>query len=228
MTKPVERSTRATTVYEELRAEILHGAYAPGEKLGIEAIASAHGVGNNAVREALSRLTAERLGDRHERRGYTAPVMDLDAWRELVRTRCWVEGLALRKSMEQRTDAWEDAIALAYHRLARIGRASDVEARRAEWHVEHRTFHRALIANCGSHWLTDFCDQLADQATRYIHIANLIGNHGRDGNLEHEQLMKTALEGTAEEAEAALTEHYLKTLRAVEALLPVTEVSKAP
>ncbi|SNT02696.1 GntR family transcriptional regulator [Tropicimonas sediminicola] len=225
MTKANERSTLATTVYEKLRNDLLHGAYGPCEKLRIEAIATEYGVGNNAVREALSRLAAERLVDRHERRGYTAPVMDLAAWQELGRTRCLVECLALRQSMENRTDEWEEAVVVAYHRLARIGRSEDFSERLPEWHIEHRNFHRTLIGNCGSRWIVEFCDQLADQAARYIYIANLNNDNGRDGNIEHEELMTVVLEGTIEEAEKVLTEHYSKTLRAIENMLQADELA---
>jgi len=219
LTKSSERSTLATTVYEKLRSGILQNAYRPQEKLRIEAIATEYGVGNNAVREALSRLAAERLVDRHERRGYTAPAMDLAAWQELGRTRCLVESLALRQSMLNRSDEWEEAIVVSYHRLARVGRSDDFRQRQPEWNVEHRNFHRALIANCGSRWLIEFCDQLADQAERYIFVSNIYNDGGRNGNIEHEELMKAALEGPIEAAEQALTEHYSRTLRTIEGLL---------
>jgi DNA-binding GntR family transcriptional regulator len=214
-----DRSTRATQVYERLRREILHGDFAPGAKLGIESIASGYGVGNNAVREALSRLSAERLVDRHERRGYFAPTMGLDDWRSLGKTRCWVESLALRESIANRTDTWEEHIVVAYRRLARLSFSGDNPQELAKWNEAHRKFHRAIIANCGSPWLIDFCDHLADQASRYVHISNLYRGFSRDGRAEHAALMNAVLDGTAEQAVKALVDHYSTTLRAIEDLL---------
>lgn len=218
MSETEQKRTRATIVYDRLRREILTGQFRPSEKLLIDAIAADYGVGNNAVREALTRLTAERLVDRHERRGFTAPAMGLEAWRTLARTRFLVESLALRESMANRTDAWEESIVVAYHRLSKIGKTEDFRQDKPEWTIEHRNFHRALIANCGSHWLLEFCDQLADQAERYIYVSNLYRMSPRDGRAEHRALMDVVLEGDIASAEAALVAHYSKTLVALEEL----------
>lgn len=217
------KTTRATQVYDRLRREILTGHFRPLEKLRIDAIADEYGAGNNAVREALSRLAAERLVDRQERRGFTAPAMDLEAWQTLARTRSLVESLALRESMLNRTDAWEERIVLAYHHLAKAGRAEGFQQDLPKWNVEHRNFHRALIANCGSHWLLDFCAQLTDQAQRYIYVSNLYRVSPRDGLAEHRELMEVVLDGEIARAEAALVAHYEKTLVALEELFQIEE-----
>jgi DNA-binding GntR family transcriptional regulator len=214
-------------VYDRLRREILTGQFRPSEKLLIDAIAGDYGVGNNAVREALSRLAAERLVDRHERRGFTAPAMGLEAWQTLARTRSLVETLALRESMQNRTDAWEETVVIAYHRLSKIGKSVDFRMNMPEWNTEHRNFHRALIANCGSHWLLEFCDQLADQAQRYIYVSNLYRMSRRDGLAEHRELMDVVINGNVEQAEAALMAHYSKTLIALEELFQTEEFLSA-
>ena len=220
----MERSTRATMVYDRLRKEILTGKFRPSEKLLIDAIANTYEVGNNAVREALSRLAAERLVDRHERRGYFAAPMGLEAWRTLGKTRIWVETLALRESMLNRTDAWEENIVVAYHRLSKIGTKDEFSQGLPAWNVEHRNFHRALIANCGSHWLLEFCEQLADQAGRYIYVSNLYRVSPRDGNAEHEVLMKAVIGGDIENAQEVLTAHFTKTLLSLENILNSDEM----
>ncbi|WP_146592068.1 GntR family transcriptional regulator [Puniceibacterium confluentis] len=218
-----QKTTRATMVYDRLRREILTGQFRPSEKLRIDAIADSYGVGNNAVREALSRLAAERLVDRHERRGFTAPAMGIEDWQTLARTRCLVESLALRESMNNRTDAWEERIVVAYHHLSKVGKAEKFRQNLPDWNKEHRNFHRALIANCGSHWLLEFCDQLADQAERYIYVSNIYRMSARDGQAEHRALMEVVLDGDIVQAEAALVAHYSKTLIALEELFQTEE-----
>jgi DNA-binding GntR family transcriptional regulator len=216
MAKGNDKTTLATTVYQRLRGEIIQGGFGPGEKLRIEAIASAYGVGSNAVREALSRLSAERLVERHEQRGFSVPAIALDDWRVLVRTRCWLECKALEEAMARRDQGWEEGMVLALHRLSRF--RSDWPQERAGWEDAHRNFHRALLANCGSPWLLEFCEILADHAARYISISHAYGNKPRDGQAEHEALMRAALDGTAEEACALLVAHYTKTLQTIEEL----------
>jgi GntR family carbon starvation induced transcriptional regulator len=214
MPKPKDKTTLATTVYHKLRSDIIRGEFTPGVKLRIEAIATLYEVGSNAVREALSRLSAEHLVERHEQRGFTVPAIALDDWRVLVDTRCKLESLVLRESMQRRDDAWEEAIVVAFHRLSRFG--SERPEERASWDDAHRNFHRALLANCGSPWLLEFCDILADHAARYISVSNAYRSIPRDGQAEHEVLMKAVLHGTEDDACALLVTHYTKTLRMIE------------
>ncbi|HEV7328848.1 MAG TPA: GntR family transcriptional regulator [Bosea sp. (in: a-proteobacteria)] len=216
MAKASEKTTLSTTVYQKLRSDIIQGEFRPGEKLRIEPIAATYGVGSNAVREALSRLSAERLVERYEQRGFAVPAIALDDWRVLVRTRCWLETKALEEAIANRDEHWEEGIVLALHRLSRF--RSDKPEERAGWEDAHRNFHRALLANCGSPWLIEFCDILADHAARYISISHAYGNTPRNGQSEHEALMKVVLNGTAADACALLVAHYTKTLQTIEEL----------
>lgn len=216
MAKASEKTTLSTTVYQKLRSDIIQGEFRPGEKLRIEPIAATYGVGSNAVREALSRLSAERLVDRYEQRGFAVPAIALDDWRVLVRTRCWLETKALEEAMAHRDEHWEDGIVLALHRLSRF--RSDRPEERAGWEDAHRNFHRALLANCGSPWLLEFCDILADHAARYVFVSHAYGNRKRRGFNEHEALMKAVLHGTAAHACDLLEKHYMKTFESIELL----------
>ncbi len=216
MAKAAEKTTLSTTVYQKLRSDIIQGEFRPGEKLRIEGIASTYGVGSNAVREALSRLSSERLVERHEQRGFSVPTIALDDWRVLVRTRCWLETRALEEAISHRDERWEEGIVVALHRLSRY--RSDLPAERAAWEDAHRNFHRALLANCGSPWLLEFCEILADHASRYISISHAFGRMPRNGQSEHEELMKAVLNGTPQEACALLVAHYTKTLQTIEEL----------
>jgi DNA-binding GntR family transcriptional regulator len=223
MSKAADKTTLTTTVYQKLRSDIIRGVFRPGEKLRIEGIASMYEVGSNAVREALSRLSSERLVERHEQRGFSVPAIALDDWRILVRTRCWLETKALQESIRNRDDAWEEAIVIAFHRLSRY--RSDSAEDRAGWEDVHRNFHRALLANCGSPWLLEFCDILADHAARYIAISNAYRKVRRDGQAEHEVLMKAVLHGTADEACTFLVTHYSRTLQTIEELFDGEQLS---
>jgi GntR family carbon starvation induced transcriptional regulator len=226
MPKLTDKTTLATTVYQKLRSDIIRSAFRPGEKLRIESIAAMYDVGSNAVREALSRLSSERLVERHEQRGFSVPAIALDDWRVLVKTRCFLESNVLRESMRNRDDDWEEAIVVAFHRLSRF--RSDSAEDRAAWEDAHRNFHRSLLANCGSPWLLEFCDIRADHAARYVSISNAYRKVPRDGQGEHEALKKAVLHGTEEEACTLLVEHYSKTLQMIENLFDGNQLSAHP
>ena len=215
-----EKATSATLVYHELKHDLLRGQYEPGAKLQVEATAHHYGVTTNPMREALNRLAAERLVDREDQRGFSVPALSLDHFRELVKTRCWLEGKALAESIANRTEAWEDGIVLALHRLMRTpfadGAQLDVAVDNSAWETRHREFHRALIANCGSRWLLRFCEELMDQAERYRYISSIRSHPQRDWPTEHRSIGEATIAGDVDLAVARLTAQYELTLELYE------------
>jgi DNA-binding GntR family transcriptional regulator len=204
------KGTLATSVYEQLRADLLSGRLEPDTKVRVEWVVSQYGAGASPVREALNRLASEGLLDRQEQRGFSVvPISepDLD---ELTRTRCLVEGLALREAIKNHSVAWEEEIVLALHRLSRIPRSLPDEGRATnpDWEQAHRRFHRALIAACGSRWLIGFCEQLADQAFRYRQIASGDLTSTRDQMAEHRTIAELTVAADADRAAEALVRHY--------------------
>ena len=173
------------------------------------------------MREALNRLSAERLVDREDQRGFSVPPLSLDHFRELAKTRRWLETRALKESILHRTEAWEEALVLAFYRLQRTPPryASEAAAGRpggphinAEWEARHRAFHQALIANCGSRPLLHFCDELMDQAERYRYISMTNTYPRRDSNEEHRLILEAALMGDGPLACRRLSDQYVLTL----------------
>jgi len=72
-----EAGTLASTVFEQLRRDIVSVQLAPGEKLRIEALRERYGVGGSPVREALNRLSAEGLVWQQDQKGFrVAPVSE--------------------------------------------------------------------------------------------------------------------------------------------------------
>lgn len=212
---PQGAATRATSLYDELRSAVLGGALAPGQKLLIEALAERHATSATPLREALNRLVADGLVQRREQRGFVVSPISAADLDEITRTRCWLEEIALRQSIARRNTEWEEALVLAHHRLARTPRSlSDQRFEdNPEWDPQHRAFHRALIAGCGSRWLLAFCDQLADQHQRYRRLAAARAFAQRGVKAEHQRLMQAALDGRADDAVALLHAHFETTAR---------------
>lgn len=215
-----EKATSATLVYRELKRDLLRGLHEPGAKLQVEATAQHYGVTTNPMREALNRLAAERLIDREDQRGFSVPALSLEHFRELVKTRCWLEGKALAESIANRSEAWEDGVVLALHRLLRTqfadGAQLDVAVDNSAWETRHRQFHLALIGNCGSRWLMRFCEELMDQAERYRYISDIRSYPRRDWATEHRLIADAALAGDAALAVERLSAQYMLTQRLYE------------
>ena len=64
------KSTLASTVYHQLRDDLLRGVLETESKLRVEWVVSRYGAGASPVREALNRLASEGLLGRHDQRGF--------------------------------------------------------------------------------------------------------------------------------------------------------------
>ena len=210
-------ATRATGLYDQLRGDLLGGVLEPGSKLAIEALAERYCASATPLREALNRLVSDGLVERREQRGFVVAGISEQDLAEITQTRCWLESIALRESMAAHSTAWEEALVLAHHRLARTPRSlSDSRFEdNPEWEPLHRAFHRALISGCGSRWLLSFCEQLADQHHRYRRLSAPRAFAKREVKSEHQQLLEAALEGRADEAVALLCQHFERTARVI-------------
>jgi len=208
-----------------IRRDILGGELFPGEKLQIEAISERYGIGIAPVREALNRLSSEGLVERKSQRGFFVAEISITELEELVKTRIWLETLALRESIQNGDETWEEQLVLSYHRLARTHRRMPSEAGREqseEWEQRHKEFHLLLLDRCGSSWLLGFCSTMMDQAVRYRSLSmnvhpSLLRREGAAA--EHQALLNAAVERDVERACELLKDHYTTTLEGLRGIL---------
>lgn len=210
-------TTQTSTAYERLRDDLLTGRLPPSRKLQMRFLMEAYATGQTPLREALNRLSAEGLVECREQRGFYVSGVSRAELVELTKTRCWVESIALRESMQAATPEWEEGLIIAHHRLSRTPRSLDNERfeDNPEWEAVHRAFHHALIGNCGSRPLVAFCRQLADQLYRYRQISIrkvFVTRHVGD---EHKTILEAVLESKTRYACDMLCDHYLKTANAI-------------
>src|SRR5277367_4908460 len=76
-----------TTVYAELRRRLLTGRIIPGVGLSTRGLALELGVSQMPVREALSRLAAERAVEIRSKRRIVVPPMTRERFDDLLRCR---------------------------------------------------------------------------------------------------------------------------------------------
>ena len=203
-------STQASSVYDRLQADILSGSLEPGRKLRLKDLIELYDTGNSPLREALNRLSANGMVVREENRGFRVPPARVSDLLELTRTRCWLEEIALRQSIQNGDEAWEERIVLAYHWLSRAAQSNDAEARHTspEWEEHHRDFHLALISACDSDILIDFCAQLHKRTFRYRNLSEVVAYRDRHELEEHRELQEAVLNRDADRAVELLTKHY--------------------
>lgn len=205
--------TLATNLYDRIRADLLDGRLEPGRKLLIEFLCDHYQAGQTPVREALNRLTSDGLIERRDQRGFAVAGVSAEDLREITRTRCWLEEVAIREALAKRSPEWEEAVVLAYHRLSKVPRSlSETEYKEnPEWERLHRAFHRTIITGCGSRWLINFCEQLADQLYRYRQLSVRRVYPKRHEREEHKAMLDAITAGDAGTTIQLLTSHYQTT-----------------
>ena len=182
-------------VYRAIRADLLACRDLPGQKLRIAALATRHRASAGAVREALSRLTAEGLVIAEPQRGFQAAQISADELTDLTAARLEVESACLRTSISHGDPAWEDGLRAALHRLGRTPMRPLDGAQRVDeaWVAAHGDFHEALVAGCPSRTLLQIRRRLYAHSERYRQLSVPLAEFRRDLDAEHRSLMEAAL-----------------------------------
>jgi GntR family transcriptional regulator, carbon starvation induced regulator len=213
--------TLASSTYAALRRDIISGAIPAASQLRIRHLCERYGVGFSPIREALNRLVNEGLVRQVDLRGFNVAPLSRDELEEITRTRCWLNELALRKSIERGDAAWEETIVVAFHRLSRISvnapaaadadNGDDAASRpNPENEAAHRAFHASLISACDSSWLLGFCEQLFDQSDRYRRLATPSVRQERQHD-EHRLIMEAVLAREVDKAVTLMNRHVQRT-----------------
>lgn len=207
---PESMTSRA---YSRLRQDIISGTLKPGQKLKIEELRVQYDVGTSPIREALSLLTSDQFVERLDQRGFKVASVSVQEFDELLKTRCWLEEMALRESIAGGSSSWEERVVLANYRLSRIPRSESSAqfVSNSEWEVAHKQFHMTLISECGSSMLLKFCDQLYDQNVRYRQLSGKAAYPKRNVAEEHNAICDAVLSRDGELACALLVSHYNQT-----------------
>lgn len=198
--------TLASSVYDRLRGDILSGRLEPGSKLRLQSLKETYQVGNSPIREALNRLSVSGMVVREENRGFRVAAAGIEELLELIKTRCWLEEIALRESIKNGDVKWEERIVLAFHWLSKVAR-TDAE-RSPEWEEHHHEFHLALLSACNSDILVGFCAQLEEQTLRYRNLAAVVEYRERHELEEHRAIQDAVLARDADKAVESLIAHY--------------------
>ncbi len=221
----IDELSQSERAYRVLRREILHGDVMPGERLRAADLQDRYDLGLTPIREALMRLTSERLVEGEANRGSRARDVSIAELRDLMATRREIERMCLAASIANGDAQWEAEIVASLHLLTRtVLPASDGDRETASrWEALHRRFHTALIAACGSPWQLRFWNMLADHSERYRKVRLLRHREKnaevRDVHAEHAAIADAALKRDAGRAIALMDAHLTATENSVARLL---------
>jgi DNA-binding GntR family transcriptional regulator len=215
---PSKATTLTDEIYSRLRSDILACRLTPGSKLSISKVCDNYGVNMAAVREALSRLSAEGLALAVPQRGYRVAPISLNDLRDLTAARIEIEKVCLASAIHRGGIEWETDLVGSYHRLSRTAyREQNEEARLSDaWVEAHALFHNALVSACDNGWLKRVRVILHEQSERYRQLSVLVSESTRDLQSEHQSIMEAALARQGDRAQSLLREHLTLTARILE------------
>ncbi|HEY9448111.1 MAG TPA: GntR family transcriptional regulator [Gemmatimonadaceae bacterium] len=202
---PLERLTLTTATMRAIRDRILTGAYAEGEPLRQDTIASELGVSTIPVREALRQLEVEGLVTFQPHRGAVVSTSSIAEIEELFELRACIEsellllavpalGASDFELIEEILDSYETAF-----------QHDDVAA----WGNLNRQLHVALLVRANRPLTLGIAENLHSHSDRYARMQLALTHGQARANQEHRAIVAAARRREKEHASQLLQEHIL-------------------
>lgn len=153
LVEPLERQTLGERAYLQLAELLMSGRLAPGEKLSLRAAADVLGVSIMPVREAVSRLVADKALEVTPNRAVRVPIMSVEQFSDLTKVRIAIEGHAAAEAANRRNKSDIAAITAAESAMRAESKVRAPDLPRA---VElNKTFHFAVYEAAHSPMLVE-------------------------------------------------------------------------
>lgn len=207
MLSDLATETVAENSYKRIRADIIFGRLAPGQKLKLEKLKETYDTSVSTLREILNRLASEGLVVAEGQRGFHVASMSSIDLKEIAALRLLLETHALEQSFARGDVDWEARLVSAHYKLARMESimASGDTSQTEDWKRYDWEFHQALISACGSRLLMETHAAIFDKYLRYQMVA--LSYRGKIAADEHKRLLDAALERDQETAKKILGLH---------------------
>lgn len=164
----LQKETLGDRVYGELRALLMAGRLAPGEKLSLRKVAEAIDVSMMPVREAVNRLAADGALEVLPGRAVRVPIMSLGQFHELTRIRLVLEGFAAEEAARNASDADIAAMADAERAFRTAAEASPPKSTEAV--AANHQLHATLYRSAGMPTLFEMIERLWLRAGPVINL----------------------------------------------------------
>ncbi|WP_326595623.1 GntR family transcriptional regulator [Streptomyces sp. NBC_01803] len=204
-TRPSGRGDRRGRTYAELRRMLLDGEFGPRARLVEVRLAKRLGVSRTPVREALVRLVADGLVERHPD-GYYAARPDLAGLRDLYELRVTVELRGIARAMESGAVV-HDAALLEPLRDTWRALSGDLPGPDPGFVSRDEDFHHTLLRASGNPRLTETLESVTVRVRPMRMYDYLTEDRVERTVTEHLEIVEHVLAGRLPEAHAALHHH---------------------
>lgn len=190
-------------VYRQLREDIISGRLAPGTRLVELNIAAEFGVSRTPVREALKRLTAEKLVLSDPSRGVVVHAPDAGEIEDVFVVREALDALAARLAAHRITPSELSRLRVIVDTMRRAIRAG----RREQVILANQRFHDVIYAAAGNEMLARLASDLRDFVRRFTTLPFASPDRVEHVLAEHEAILEALTAHDPEAAEAASRRH---------------------
>jgi len=188
---------------ERLRAMIVRGELAPGEKLNERVLAERLGISRTPLREAIKSLASEGLAELHPHRGACVAAIDANRLREVFVVLAALESLAGELACRH-ASALQRAELRAVHYAMLLHHA---RGELAQYFECNQRIHALLVEAAGNTALLQSWRALNAQVQRVRFMANRTQGRWDQAIAEHEALLAAFEAGEATRLAALLREH---------------------
>jgi DNA-binding GntR family transcriptional regulator len=202
--------SKAERVYFQLRADILAGRHAPGQRLRYTELSERYDTSMGVLREGMLRLAEQGLVKGEPQQGFQVVELSGPDLRDLTDARCELESLTLRHAIADGDVEWESRLIASHHLLSRANQldVDDPERLSDQWVAAHAEFHRTLLDGCANQRLKDIAGSLRNAAELYRRWSVPLGqDSNRDIPGEHAAILAAALDRDADQAVLHLRRH---------------------
>lgn len=195
----------ADAVYEHLREQIFSGELPPGARLSVPALAETLEVSRSPVRDAVLRLTRERLASEEPHRGAVVASVGPADLAAIYQVREVLEGLAARLAVENSGRRLFDQLraVLEDHQEA-------VEAADLNRHFKQdMQFHALIRRACGNPDVVRLLDDVQTQIRLAMRTTTITGGP-RHAVADHRDILAAMESGDPDAAEVAARRHIAR------------------
>jgi len=211
---PLPRHTLHDLLVERLRAQIVEGALAPGEKVNEKALCEAFGVSRTPLREAMKVLAHEGLVALTPHRGAQIAHLTLADLEQAFPVIGALEALAGELACAQATDREIEEIAQLHGQMEKAWKKRD---RAAYFHL-NQEIHEAMARAARNPVLDQMRGMLSGRVARARYFANISTPRWDQAMKEHNEILAALKARDGERLGSVLKAHLahkLQTLRAV-------------
>jgi len=195
-------------VYQVLKKEIVKGFLQPGTKLSENKLAREMHVSRTPVREAMRKLTAERLITTNPNKIMTVAKISLIDMKEVLQVRGALEGLAAsiaaKKINRENINELKKIVSEMSLHITKEGLLSYCE-------IDDK-FHDLILNVCGNKWIIRVRENLSNFIYRYRVMSLSVPERLKFSLEEHQAIMESLKKHNSEEADRLSKIHMENTI----------------